>query len=172
MKAKFSILGLLLLCAALSSCSVMENAFTSPRMVSAEADYNATWQGRKYADIIRTYGAPQRSVSDGQGGMIHIYENCYSEAYSSGGMMMGPFYPDYTTTISNHRDYVEFYMNANDVCYMVKTNYLKQDGREFNLLKSVASSIVIAAIAELIASPLFFGVGMGYGSGFGYGFYY
>ena len=167
MKAKFSILGLLLLCAALSSCSVMESAFTSPRLVSAEADYNATWQGRKYADIVRVLGAPQRSVSDGQGGMIHVYENNYTEAYSSGGMMMGPFYPDYTTTISNHRDFIEFYMNDNDVCYMVKTNYTKQEGREFNPIKSFVSTVFIVTLGSLIVSPVFT-VGAGFGPGFCY----
>jgi len=39
-----------------------------------ENSLNAAWVGKTRADVIRSYGAPDRESSDGENGMILIYE--------------------------------------------------------------------------------------------------
>ena len=51
---------------------------TTTRYISREPSMKTEWVGRSHADIVRSFGAPSREVSDGATGMILVYEELYS----------------------------------------------------------------------------------------------
>lgn len=127
-----------------SSCSVTQYA-------SAQEDYNSFWAGRSYADIIKAYGAPARETSDGQNGVILIYEQAQvvstTEAdYPLYGYGPYPYYrrwgifgPSLRTVTATTNDYVHFYITEDNVCYAVKTNQMKPVGEKVDgLLTTMA----------------------------------
>ena len=85
---------------ALSSCS------SAIKYISLEPAYNEQWTDRTHADIVATYGAPDRVESDGLDGSILVYETMidYSE-----------------------KEYTHFFIGADKRCYAVKTNLIEAD---------------------------------------------
>ena len=145
-KIALIVLGLLAL-TALSSCS-------STRYVPAQADYQTAWRGSTYSQIVQTFGAPDRTMSDGADGQILIYEkmtttiNCYPGfGY---GPWYGPWHSSYSSTAYTDCDYIQFYVDKNLVCYNVRTNYVKPEGTEFDLGKT----LLLTGTALILLSPL------------------
>lgn len=120
----------------LSSCS-------TTRFVSAQDDYNSYWTGHSYAEIINAYGAPDRETSDGQDGVILIYEKEITTTVTRSDMFYHyyPFGPSFTTTTSNAKEYVHFYVNPSKVCYQVKTNSVKAAGKEVDTVRTVFAAV-------------------------------
>ena len=113
---------------------------TAPRYITATPELQSTWIGKTHADIVRAFGAPSRECSDGADGYILIYES---------------FRTDYDTWLDGsinssreHRDFMEFYIGADSVCYDVRSNNKRADGRVFSLyntlwMVAVASPLIL-----------------------------
>jgi hypothetical protein len=126
MKRYLLLLIAVVLCAA--SC-------TTTRYISMQPSLEAEWVGRSHADIIRGFGAPTREVSDGDDGLILVYEETYSthETEHSGSTV--------TTTSRDYRTFKEFSLDAAGTCYNVRTNEQMEDGEEFNLGGTIITSL-------------------------------
>ena len=79
-KIVFRVFVFSILITALSSCATLKRWVSVPTYAPVEEELNAIWQGSSYADIVKEYGAPNRSVNDGLGGTIYVDGNdcCYS----------------------------------------------------------------------------------------------
>lgn len=111
---------------------------TTPRYVSREPSMKTEWVGRSHADIVRSFGAPSREVSDGANGMILVYEDVYT-TYDT-----DQFGSTLTTKKRDRRNYKEFSLSPNDVCYDVRTNDLMQDGSQFDVKKTLCATFGFA----------------------------
>lgn len=122
----------LILAAAVASMMLMVSC-AATKLVSVEPDFNNMWVGRAHADIINTYGAPDREVSDGSDGLILVYERTTVNTSLSQDMFPYyhyPFGPTIRTTTQTDKDYVHFYINADNLCYQVRTNQMKPVGKD------------------------------------------
>lgn len=83
---------------------------TTTKYISREPSMKAEWIGRSHADIVRSFGAPSREVSDGAEGVILVYENVYTtlETDQSGSTL--------TTTKRDHRNFKEFSLGPDNIC--------------------------------------------------------
>lgn len=98
---------------ALSGCSASSKLSSGPA-VSGTEYYNSLYVGQSHAQIVKDFGAPNREVSDGEGGYILVYEWFdYSTRYD------GSFIHN-----NVHRTYIEFYMDDSGLCHNVRTNKL------------------------------------------------
>lgn len=137
----------------LSSCAAVKNWFYVPTYAPVEEELNAIWQGSSYADIVKEYGAPNRSVNDGLGGTIYVYEDIQTEytTVSSSGVVNGSI--DSKTKMVTIRNFTEFYVDGNDCCYSVRSNRLEEDGTRLSPIRIAISGIlgttIIAAIVGL-----------------------
>jgi hypothetical protein len=95
----------------------------------------AEWVGRSHADIVRNFGAPTREVSDGADGVILVYESFYTthETDHLGSTI--------TTTSEEHRNYKEFSIGTDEICYEVRTNEKMADGKVFDKGGTILASI-------------------------------
>lgn len=116
------------------SCSV-------PRYVSLEPDLQDEWILRSHAEIVRSFGAPNREVSDGADGQILVYEDFYTTHETD------EFMGDYTTTSQEYRNFKEFYLNADGICYDVRTNESIQSGRRIDWVETIFTALLIGATA-------------------------
>lgn len=116
------------------SCSV-------PRYVSVEPDLQDEWIFRSHAEIVRSFGAPSREVSDGADGQILVYEDFYTTHETD------EFMGDYTTTSQEFRNFKEFYLNKDGICYDVRTNETIQSGRRIDWVETIFASLLIGATA-------------------------
>lgn len=118
---------------AVCSCS-------NTKYVSAQPEVEAAWVGKTYSDIVQVNGAPDRESSDGNDGIILIYENVrtYANTYGNnyGPGWYGPWYggrsSSYSTEVRNEIDYIQFFIGTDKVCYKVKTNLMKPLKKENN----------------------------------------
>lgn len=87
--------------------------------------------GVSYNLIVTKMGPPQRREPDGAGGNILIYENTTTTSVSNTlakaynvNYFTGTYTPgtETTTQYINKTDYLQFYVDANNVCYDVRTN--------------------------------------------------
>ncbi|MBP5625463.1 MAG: hypothetical protein J6W98_00935 [Bacteroidales bacterium] len=104
---------------------------STPRYVSSQPDMQDQWIDRSHAEIIREFGAPTREHSDGANGKILVYERFETTSHTS------EFMGSYSTTVENNRIYKEFYLDADDYCYDVRTNEVQRDGNRFSFFKSI-----------------------------------
>ncbi|MBQ3743913.1 MAG: hypothetical protein IJU74_06790 [Bacteroidales bacterium] len=111
---------------------------TTPRYVSRQSDMELTWIGRPHSDIVRTFGAPSREVSDGAKGVILVYEEFYTDYETDQWGSIG----------REHRNYTEFFLNEDGLCYDLRTNQVLQDGRQFNFLGTFG--LLLASIATIL----------------------
>ena len=116
------------------SCSV-------PRYVSSEPGLQSEWILRSHADIVRSFGAPSREVSDGAEGLILVYEDFYTTHETD------EFMGDYTTTSEEHRNFKEFYLNKDGICYDVRSNETLQSGRRIDWLQTVFLVLTVGTAA-------------------------
>ena len=107
---------------------------TTPRYVSREPSMKVEWVGRSHADIVRSFGAPSREVSDGANGMILVYEELYS-IYDT-----DHFGSTMTTTKRDRRNFKEFSLGPDGICYDVRTNALMQDGTQLDVRQTLCSA--------------------------------
>lgn len=108
---------------------------TTTRYISREPSLKAEWVGHSHADIVRNFGAPSREVSDGAEGVILVYEDVYTtlETDQSGSTL--------TTTKRDHRNYKEFSLGPDEICYNVRTNEKMADGKRFSPETTLLSAI-------------------------------
>lgn len=94
-----------------------------------------TFTMKRHADIVRNFGAPSREVSDGAEGGILVYEDVYTtlETDQSGSTL--------TTTKKDHRNFKEFSLGPDDICYNVWTNEKMADGKQFSPETTLLSAI-------------------------------
>ena len=104
----------------LSSCSLV-------RFQPIEQEYNKSWTGRSYADIVREFGAPDRVEYDGKDGNILVYEEFSTVSSTDVDTHFGRFDPDYTTTVRTDKEYVQFFLDSDNTCYLVKSNKSRAD---------------------------------------------
>lgn len=108
--------------------ALLLSACATVNLVSVEPEFNDMWVGHEHAELIKAYGAPDREVSDGEGGVILVYERTTvstSTQSDSPFFYHYPFGPTFRTTTRTDRDYVHFYVNASGLCYQVKTNQMR-----------------------------------------------
>lgn len=142
-----------ILIACLAVLPFLMNSCTTTRYVSVEPEFNQQWVGHTFADIINTFGAPDRQTENGNGGVILIYENFSTSSTTTGdywGYGYGWYYPfhgpTYRTTVTTDRQYAHFYIGEDYKCYLVRTNYLKADGREYSPTKTIIGTAVGATV--------------------------
>lgn len=131
---------LILLLVALAAVSC-----TTPRYVSRQPSMEVEWIGRTHADIVRAFGAPSREVSDGADGLILVYEEMFTtyETDRWGSTM--------TTTGLEHRNFSEFFLTADGICYDVRTNTLMQSGRRFDYFSTFG--IILGSLLLILSLP-------------------
>ena len=112
---------------------------TVPRYVSAEPVFNDEWVGQEYADIVQVFGAPDREVSDGRDGSIIGYQDAITE-YIDDPYYLGP------TIIRQGKDYTQFFIDEDDVCYKVMTDRVIQDGRRVSVIGTLSVASLIASL--------------------------
>ena len=131
--------------------------------------------GQTHNQIVTKLGAPQRQVSDGAGGSILIYENTTTSTISNSlssayniNFFTRTYTPGMQTTTQQitNTDYVHYFVNADNICYEVKTNipmthteqsapyeykYKKvQWGKTFGLLFGVPIGIIGTTLGVLM----------------------
>ena len=116
------------------SCSV-------PRYISVEPDLQDEWVLRTHAEIVQSFGAPSREVSDGEDGRILVYEDFYTTYETD------EFVGEYATASQEYCDFKEFYINADGICYDVRSNETIQSGRRIDWVETIFSSLLIGAFA-------------------------
>lgn len=112
----------------LSSCAVYN-------YTQMEPDFQTLYVGQSYGDIISSKGAPNREMSDGNGGKVLIYERYYSDSYTN-------YYQNInfsTTSTVQNREYLEIYINSDGLCYNVKSNMLY---KEINWWKTIRGNLL------------------------------
>lgn len=109
----------------LASCSVTYE--------SLEPYANKMWQGKTHAEIIQTYGAPTREVSDGMGGVILCYEQSRAVVNTTTDTPYGGLYGFYYHMAANTRtettietDFANFFIGKDKICYKVETNLKRE----------------------------------------------
>ena len=115
-------------------------------MVSAEEEFNAEWKGKTYPEIVRQYGAPERVESDGNGGKILVFESYDTSVYTTPGIHYG--YPGASMSTSVEKSFTHFFLDGDDVCYLVRTNTLMPGGKYDN----ARSAVKIAAGAAFLTT--------------------
>ena len=92
-------------------CSVIIVSCNTTKNVSLQSEYNKKLNGRTYTEIIEMLGAPDRTVPDGEGGEILIYEAEPKKNATSNSLNLSE--PIKQTCI---------YIGENKTCYKVKTD--------------------------------------------------
>lgn len=123
--------------------------------------------GQTHNQIVSKLGAPQRQVSDGNGGSILIYEttkttsvsNSLATAYNI-NYFTKTYTPGVNTTTqqTTTTDYVQYFINADNVCYDVKTNIPmthKEKGnsyRKFSWFKTIllSEAILVGVVGAMV----------------------
>ena len=149
--------------------SILLTACYTTQYVPLESQYNEFWKGKHKTEIIQAYGVANRIESDGDKGYIMIYEKFTFNTNSSiSGDVKTSVYgysaktniteSGYSST-SESRDYKEFFMDENDECYLVRTNYTKTekiyDKKGTNWL--IGGSVAFVVIYILSFIPLMIG---------------
>lgn len=121
----------------MTSCYTFTYTTVDPTLELQEA-----WVGKSYNEIVRTFGAPNRTTPDGTGGSILIYEKttALTEAgYTNVNIWSGEGTPATRTTTSTSS--VQFFVDANNSCYDARTTskpYQVKGDRVFNKGQSIA----------------------------------
>ena len=116
----------------LSSCSVTrEGPHKQSFVVDDFPRFREQCIGQTYNQIVTKLGAPQRREPDGMGGNILIYEsttttsisNAVATAYNV-NYLTKTYTPGTSTTTKqvSKTDYVNYFVNSDNICYDVKTN--------------------------------------------------
>lgn len=106
--------------AAMTSCGASRRYEKLP---TVEEELTQRWAGKEYSDIVQAHGAPDRIAPDGKDGSILVYENVSTVLKTEKSLS----FDDYTTKISEDKEYMHFFLNPEGFCYLVKTNKLVPD---------------------------------------------
>lgn len=129
--------------ATLSSC---KSTYTEWYTVDDFPAFRKQCIGTTHNQIVTKLGAPQRQVSDGNGGTILIYENTTTTTVSNSiataynvNVFSRTYTPGLTTASQQitNTDYVQYFVNSNNVCYDVKTNIPMTHKKQGNSYRSV-----------------------------------
>ena len=123
---------------ALAGCSSYHNL--SRTYVSGSDYYNSAYRGHTHGQIVKEYGAPDRQVSDGEGGYILVYETYHTSSHVDN---MG--FVDHSV----RKSYIQFFMDKNGVCYNVKTNKLAPGQAEEAFAAVAISTGIISGLSTL-----------------------
>jgi|GEM_PF-2843347 len=96
-----------------------------------EESLNTAWVGSTHADVVRSYGVPDREASDGADGLVLVYEKEYRKTYASAGPE-GVFGPDYDVTSYSDKEYTHFYLDSNGIVYQVRSNLQEPVGKKIH----------------------------------------
>ena len=138
-----SVAFLTLLC--MTSCYTFTYTTVDPTLELQEA-----WVGKTYNEIVRTYGAPNRTTPDGTGGSILIYEKitALTEAgYTNVNVLSGTGTPATRTTTSTSS--IQFFVDANNSCYDARTTqkpYQVKGDRVYNKGQSIALGVTFLMV--------------------------
>ena len=103
--------------AAMTSCGTARRYEQLP---TVEEEMTQQWAGKEYSDIVQAYSAPDRIVPDGKDGSILVYETVSTSMSTSKSLM----FDNYSTTVTEDKEYMHFFLNPEGFCYLVKTNQL------------------------------------------------
>ena len=103
--------------AAMTSCG---SARRYEQLPTVEEEMTLRWAGKEYSDIVQSYGAPDRIVTDGKDGSILVYETFSTVMETEKSLV----FEDYTTTVKKDKKYTHFFLDPEGFCYLVKTNRL------------------------------------------------
>lgn len=126
------LLGVVVCVTTLSSCYTTKTGLHQEQVVVDDFPaFREQCIGQTHNQIVTSMGAPQRTEADGTGGSILIYENTTTTSVSNSiatayniNYYKKTYTPGAQTTsqVSSHTDYVQFFVNSNNVCYEVKSN--------------------------------------------------
>lgn len=145
MKRFHRILMLFSALALLSSCSTVGKLFTSPSYEPVEESLCDLWYGRPASELLEAYGIPDRQMEDGLGGSIFVYEEVLTEyaAYNGG---TGLNHINTQTKALTYRNFTEFYLDQDLICYNVQSNRLEENGRKFSPLKTLGITALLSGL--------------------------
>lgn len=131
----------------LSVCVLMTSCITTYhlKIISTEDEARARWKGATKQEIIQNFGPPNSERSDGGDGTLLVYNMNRSDG----------------ETI-NRSHYIWFYLNSNNVCTNLKSDYFYKTERiPVRKLSGAGIAIIVllsgvglAALCGLIASGL------------------
>lgn len=124
----------------LLACSIFLISCHTTQYVSLRDDYNSQIMGKSHADVISLLGPPSRTVSDGNGGEILIYEVKTQQGNVGGGSI----------NLMENKQQTSVYLDANKVCYKVETDDVKpvkvfSKGKTIGLVAIIAVGIILIA---------------------------
>lgn len=144
---------------AIVACYTMVSCYV-PYTISTTDDWKKLHIGASYNQIVTTYGAPHRQQPDGKGGTILIYEHTQSSSQSVAtksnvinNYRTGTQYytPGVRTEYYNHTYYDQFYIDANDRCYLVNTNVNhSRTGKKYDRKVTILLSTVFGTFAAML----------------------
>ena len=140
--------------AAMTSCGAARRYEQLP---TVEEELTQRWAGKEYSDIVQGYGAPDRIASDGKDGSIIVYENVSTVLKTEKSLM----FDDYTTKLSEEKEYTHFFLNPEGFCYLVKTNQLVPDTARGKASSRFWTNTLITFGAIAVAIPVSFIISSG-----------
>ena len=138
----FRILAVLMAASVLTSCA-------SARFFPMEEELNAQWAGASHHDIVREFGAPDRETTDGDGGVILIYEEISRSYETEEDTHLGLFDTDYTTTVRENKLFMHFFIGRDGVCYLVKSNHVRV-GKALDVGDTIFTAGVLLPLAGVM----------------------
>ena len=105
-------------------CSFLISSCSTTYLVSLQDDISKRFIGLKHSDIVMAMGAPTRETTDGATGKILVYEEIITKDISAAANA-NYIVRTYTPYATGLQSYVQFYIDKNNICYEVKTNYVK-----------------------------------------------
>ena len=132
--------------AAMTSCGAARRYEQLP---TVEEELTQRWAGKEYSDIVQAYGAPDRITPDGKDGSILVYETVSTSMSTSKSLM----FDNYSTTVTEDKEYMHFFLNPEGYCYLVKTNQLVPDTARGEASSKFWTTTLITIGATAIALP-------------------
>ncbi len=121
--------------------------------VSLQPDMENLLIGKTYVEIVDAFGAPDRTMPDGRGGQIIVYEDIQLQTSGT----MNPWTKHVSLATESSKGYTHMYMTEADVCYQVKTNREKEvsefsKGKTIGLIAGLGGGVLMVLIANIINS--------------------
>lgn len=139
----------------LSSCGT-QSKVQKVQYISCYDDYCQRYIGKSHKQLISDLGAPNRETSDGDGGMIIIYEKITEHHNLSS---TGDYGLHTSGTTKSTVSFLHLYINSDGVCYNIDTNHTRiewiemaqEKEREKDPKKKKTLAIVFGSMAAVFA---------------------
>lgn len=118
--------------------------------VPIQPELEELFKGKTYAEIVDALGAPERTTPDGRGGQILVFEEMTFRTEGS----MNMWTRNYESITESSKGYVQLYMNADDICYAVKSNKTREES-EFSKGKTIGLVAGIGGGLAMLAAIIF-----------------